>query len=168
MQNEARRRSNSTQDDNRYAHRILLASGRRHRLEEVTFRSLVTPLHESDCTPRRPRPVLYARSNVRTPTDADGYERKFLLAQADAMLLSALPEEKLHHVINIADLHGSPQPYAKWQALKTSATPGTYAGRQTARNKVRGITMGSSTVEEYSSNLESLILRVVQNPRHDQ
>ena len=102
--------------------------------------------------------LFFTHEATGTPTEDDNYEKRFLLAQADAMLLSALPEEKLHHVINIEDLHGSPRPYAKWQALKTSTTPGTYAGRQTARNKVRGIIMGSSTVEEYNSKLESLIL----------
>ena len=55
--------------------------------------------------------LFFTHEETGTPREADDYERRFLLAQADAMLLSALPEEKLHHVINIADLHGSPHCY---------------------------------------------------------
>ena len=98
------------------------------------------------------------KSAAGTATAQSSAEDKALLAEADDMLTSAIPDDKLHLIINIPDVHDAPNTRAKFQALEASVQDHTFAGRRLQRHAIENFKQGTLTVAKYRSELESMIL----------
>ena len=98
-------------------------------------------------------------TDAGTPTERTTANDKKRIITANAMLISALPEDKIHHVKNVADAHNLPNVRDMWKKLENSQHNQSYAGLQAARKLIDSTKLGNMTVEQYQSKLQTLITR---------